>query len=103
MTTNRHIVVTVWIYLAGAAGSQRLIGPQETLVTTTPGTRQLLPLVHAAHRSSMTCRWKCADACSDPVANASDNEYFGDVVGRAVSRRTVLQAGGASAAPALAA
>jgi uncharacterized protein len=72
-------------------------------VTTTSGTRQLLPLVHAARRSSMTCRWKCADACSEPVANASENEYFGDVVGRAVSRRAVLQAGGASAALALAA
>ncbi|MCW4602257.1 PhoX family phosphatase [Janibacter hoylei] len=61
--------------------------------------RTLLPLA-AGHRdggrSAATCLWKCNDACSKPVPNTSDNEYFGDVV--AASRRSVLKAGGAAAA-----
>jgi hypothetical protein len=44
-------------------------------------------------RQHVTCRYKCGDACSKPVANTSDNEYFGDIV-KAVSRRSMLQAGG---------
>jgi len=72
-------------------------------VTTTSGPRPLLPLVsHPANRNAMTCRWKCADACSEPVANTSNNPYFGDVVQSVVSRRTVLRAGGAAAAFAVA-
>ena len=42
-------------------------------------------------RQHVTCRYKCGDACSKPVPNTSDNEYFGDIV-KAVSRRSVLQA-----------
>jgi secreted PhoX family phosphatase len=44
-------------------------------------------------RQHVTCRYKCGDACSRPVPNTSDNEYFGDIV-KAVSRRSLLQAGG---------
>ena len=44
-------------------------------------------------RQHVTCRFKCGDACSKPVRNTSDNEYFGDIA-RAVSRRSMLQAGG---------
>ena len=44
-------------------------------------------------RQHITCVYKCGDACSKPVRNTSDNEYFGDVV-KAVSRRSALQAGG---------
>ena len=44
-------------------------------------------------RQHMTCRYKCGDACSKPVPNTSDNEYFGDIA-KAVSRRSMLQAGG---------
>jgi uncharacterized protein len=44
-------------------------------------------------RRHVTCRYKCGDACSKPVPNTSDNEYFGDIA-KAVSRRSVLQAGG---------
>ncbi|HEX9833838.1 MAG TPA: alkaline phosphatase PhoX, partial [Mycobacterium sp.] len=44
-------------------------------------------------RQHVTCVYKCGDACSKPVRNTSDNEYFGDVV-KAVSRRSMLQAGG---------
>ncbi|OKH81150.1 phosphatase [Mycobacterium sp. SWH-M3] len=44
-------------------------------------------------RQHITCRYRCGDACSKPVPNTSDNEYFGDVVKR-MSRRSVLQAAG---------
>ena len=44
-------------------------------------------------RQHVTCRYKCGDACSKPVPNTSDKEYFGDIV-KAVSRRRALQAGG---------
>ncbi|MGO1165358.1 MAG: PhoX family protein [Janibacter sp.] len=59
----------------------------------------LLPLAGGHRdggRSAATCLWKCGDACSKPVPNTSQNEYFGDVV--AASRRSVLKAGGAAAA-----
>ena len=44
-------------------------------------------------RQHVTCLYKCGDACSKPVPNTSDNEYFGDIA-KAVSRRSMLQAGG---------
>src|SRR5690349_4098322 len=44
-------------------------------------------------RQHVTCRYKCGDACSKPVANTSDNAYFGDIA-KVVSRRSVLQASG---------
>jgi uncharacterized protein len=44
-------------------------------------------------RQHVTCRYKCGDACSKPVPNTSDNEYFGDIA-KAVSRRSMLQASG---------
>ena len=31
-------------------------------------------------RQHVTCVYKCGDACSKPVPNTSDNEYFGDIV-----------------------
>ena len=43
-------------------------------------------------RQHVTCRYKCGDACSQPVPNTSDNEYFGDIVRQAMSRRSVLRA-----------
>ncbi|MBC9956932.1 PhoX family phosphatase [Yimella sp. cx-51] len=45
----------------------------------------------------MTCHYRCADSCFQPVANTTDNEYFGDIV-RGTKRRTLLKAIGASAA-----
>ncbi|QZT57053.1 PhoX family protein [Mycolicibacterium austroafricanum] len=44
-------------------------------------------------RQHVTCVHKCADACSKPVPNKTDNEYFGDIA-KAVSRRSLLHAGG---------
>ena len=59
-------------------------------------SRRRLPLADAhpgsGGRSAMTCRYKCGNACAHEVPNTSDNEYFGDIVDRAVSRRGVLKA-----------
>ncbi|GAB7040893.1 MULTISPECIES: PhoX family protein [Catenuloplanes] len=57
---------------------------------------RLLPLLgqsgHAG-RSSMTCLYRCGNACDHPVPNESGNEYFGDLVSGEVSRRGVMRAG----------
>jgi secreted PhoX family phosphatase len=45
-------------------------------------------------RQRVTCRFKCGDACSHPAPNPTDNEYFGDVVRQAMSRRALLRASG---------
>ncbi|QIX25377.1 PhoX family phosphatase [Nocardioides sp. JQ2195] len=66
-------------------------------------TRKLLPFVDRAHpggRSSMTCLYRCGNACAHPVPNESANEHFEEVVARAVSRRSVLRAGAVGAAAA---
>jgi uncharacterized protein len=64
-------------------------------------TRTLLPLISlSAGRSSMTCRYRCGNQCDHEPPNASANEYFGDIVARGASRRTVLLAGGATLATA---
>ncbi|MGD7787300.1 PhoX family protein [Propionibacteriaceae bacterium Y1700] len=54
---------------------------------------RLLPLFTGhAKRSSMTCEYKCANACFHEVPNTSDNAYFGDILNAAVSRRGMLRA-----------
>ena len=45
-------------------------------------------------RQHVTCRYRCGDACSYPAPNTSDNEYFGDIVRNALSRRAALKAAG---------
>ncbi|MFD6177602.1 MULTISPECIES: PhoX family protein [unclassified Isoptericola] len=79
-------------------------------MTIAPESRPLLELAapptgphdgpHYARgkRSAVTCRLKCADACSHPAPNESANEYFRDVAARALSRRVML--GGLAAAAA---
>ena len=54
-----------------------------------------LPLLTGRHsrRQGLTCRYRCGDACARDVPNTSGNEYFADVLGRAMSRRGVLRAG----------
>jgi uncharacterized protein len=47
----------------------------------------------SSSRAAITCRYKCGDACSHDVPNASSGEYFGDIVQTAMSRRGVLRAG----------
>ncbi|MFE6841931.1 PhoX family protein [Streptomyces sp. NPDC057686] len=56
--------------------------------------RKLLPLIgntHGGGRSALTCRYRCGDACFHEVPNKSDNEYVGDVIARAYSRRSMLR------------
>ncbi|MER7346178.1 PhoX family phosphatase [Streptomyces aurantiacus] len=59
--------------------------------------RKLLPLITShpggsGGRSAMTCRFRCGDACFHPVPNTSDNEYMGDVIAGALSRRSMMRA-----------
>ncbi|MER7175318.1 PhoX family protein [Streptomyces mesophilus] len=59
--------------------------------------RKLLPLItkdgsHPGGRSAMTCRFRCGDACFHEVPNTSDNEYVGDVIAGALSRRSMIRA-----------
>ena len=42
-------------------------------------------------RQRVTCRYRCGEACFHPAPNTSDNEYFGDVVRQAMSRRSMLR------------
>ncbi|MFF3617909.1 PhoX family protein [Streptomyces sp. NPDC002467] len=56
--------------------------------------RKLLPLIgnpHGGGRSALTCRYRCGDACFHEVPNTSDNEYVGDVIAKAYSRRSMLR------------
>ncbi|MFI9170711.1 PhoX family protein [Streptomyces lincolnensis] len=78
--------------------------------------RKQLPLImtpssetHSGGRSALTCRFRCGDACFHPAPNTSANEYVGDVIAGALSRRSMMRAaavvtvaaaaGGAVAAP----
>ncbi|MYW34009.1 hypothetical protein, partial [Streptomyces sp. SID2119] len=56
--------------------------------------RNLLPLIssHPGGRSALTCRFRCGDACFQEIPNTSDNEYAGDIIARAVSRRSMMRA-----------
>ncbi|MEU1306613.1 PhoX family protein [Streptomyces shenzhenensis] len=56
--------------------------------------RNLLPIIssHSGGRSAMTCRFRCGDACFHEVPNTSSNEYVGDVIADALSRRGALRA-----------
>ncbi|WP_308282856.1 PhoX family protein [Pseudonocardia nigra] len=63
--------------------------------TDQPG-RVPLPLLTAditPGRQGLTCRYRCGNACAHEAPNLSDNEYFGDVLARSLSRRGVLRAG----------
>src|SRR6187549_3035112 len=62
---------------------------------------RLLPLLgRTGHtsRDSMTCLYRCGNACDHPVPNTSGNDYLGDVVRSGMTRRGILGAGAASAA-----
>ncbi|MFF2850165.1 PhoX family protein [Streptomyces sp. NPDC058001] len=56
--------------------------------------RKTLPLIssHQGSRSAMTCRFRCGDACFHEVPNKSANEYVGDVIAGALSRRSMMRA-----------
>ncbi len=62
--------------------------------------RNLLPLIgstgsHPGGRSAMTCRFRCGDACFHEAPNTSANEYVGDVIAGALSRRSMMRAAAA--------
>jgi len=61
-------------------------------ITPAPEHRPLLSVAPHARgkRSPVTCRLKCADACSHPVPNESANGTFRDVVAGTLSRRALL-------------
>ena len=48
-------------------------------------------LLFQSKRSSLTCTYKCGNACAGECTNESNNPYFGDIM----SRRGVLKAFGA--------
>ncbi|MFD9327258.1 PhoX family protein [Streptomyces sp. NPDC060065] len=59
--------------------------------------RRLLPLIgtpdsHPGGRSAMTCLYRCGNACFHEIPNTSDNEYVGDVIATALSRRSMMRA-----------
>ncbi|BDH08917.1 PhoX family protein [Streptomyces hygroscopicus] len=56
--------------------------------------RKFLPLIgsHPGGRSAMTCRYRCGDACFHETPNVSGNDYVGDVIAGALSRRSVVRA-----------
>ena len=45
-------------------------------------------------RSSITCQYKCGNACSHEVPNTSGGEYFRDIARTALSRRGLLRGSG---------
>lgn len=54
-----------------------------------------LPGPHPGGRSPTVCHYKCADACSRPVPNATANGYLGDVITASLTRRAMLAGAGA--------
>jgi uncharacterized protein len=62
-------------------------GPRDGRVPLPPLTRR-----HGG-RQGLTCLYRCGSACAHDAPNTSANEYFGDVVSRAFSRRGLLRAG----------
>ena len=63
-------------------------------------TPRLLPLVSGMRhgsRSHQTCRFKCGNACDQPIPNQTDNPSMSDVVAAAVARRSVLKGGAVGA------
>lgn len=64
--------------------------------------KNLLTNPFASSRSSLTCTYKCGNACAEDAPNEfSSNEYFGDVARgamaqRTYSRRAALKVGGAA-------
>ncbi|WP_413769838.1 twin-arginine translocation signal domain-containing protein, partial [Vibrio vulnificus] len=43
------------------------------------------------------CAYRCGNACAHEAPNTSDNPYFGDILDRALSRRSFLKLGAAAA------
>jgi uncharacterized protein len=57
---------------------------------------RLLPLLNTnphGGRSSITCLYRCGNACAHEAPNTTENQYFADVVADVVNRRKMLKAG----------
>jgi len=66
-------------------------------VKTESSIGRALPIVtRKSGRSSMTCAYRCGNACAHEVPNKSDNAYFGDILEEVVSRRGLLKGGAAA-------
>ncbi|MGH3370804.1 MAG: PhoX family protein, partial [Nocardioidaceae bacterium] len=66
----------------------------------TPHPSRLLPLLNTGphgSRSSMTCLYRCGNACDHPEPNTSGNPHVSTLVESAIARRSVLKAGGVGA------
>ncbi|GAA2335140.1 PhoX family phosphatase [Saccharopolyspora halophila] len=70
-------------------------------MSSRPESGRVIPLPlathHTANRSSVTCKYRCGNACAHEAPNTSDNSYFGDIVESVLSRRSALKATGAMA------
>ena len=67
---------------------------------STPSQRRLLPLLtrYPLGRQRVTCTYRCGDQCFHPAPNTTDNEYFGEVLTKVLSRRGALRSGAVVAA-----
>ncbi|PKW13339.1 PhoX family protein [Saccharopolyspora spinosa] len=67
-------------------------------MSSRPDSGRVIPLPllphHSANRSSVTCKYRCGNACAHEAPNTSDNAYFGDIVESVLSRRGALKASG---------
>lgn len=74
--------------------------PERSLIPLSPVASTSLPMEGHTRgkRSAMTCHLKCDDACFHPAPNPTENEYFRDIVGVAMTRRTLLAGAGVGAA-----
>ncbi|GGO78090.1 PhoX family protein [Nocardioides deserti] len=59
--------------------------------TDLPVLPLLTPQGPHGSRSKLTCRFRCGDACDQPLPNTTDHGHVRDEVAKAVARRSVLQ------------
>jgi secreted PhoX family phosphatase len=71
-------------------------------MTLDPDPSDLLPVVDDFRSNQCfvhpeTCRWSCGNQCAHPAPNESQNDYFGAVARRYISRRRLLGFGALAA------
>ena len=70
------------------------IAPQRPLLT-------LLSTGPHGSRSNMTCHYRCANQCDQPVPNTTENPHIQDEINKAIARRSVLKGAAAVGGSAL--
>ncbi|NMN95647.1 PhoX family protein [Antrihabitans stalactiti] len=70
--------------------------PLSLFVRPSGESPSLRSTVGHSSRQSVTCEYKCGNACFHEVPNTSDGEYFGDIVAAAMTRRGVLKGSAAA-------